>query len=133
MPRKRRRLKLRHVRFTDGKRLHLLNGSDMFGDGYGYKSPDLELMRADWVTHRNELIDEQMAKQPGTRPWAYWEFEKLAERPRLVFVPKKMGRLLELKDGRIETQFDYLKRHGLLTPEEKTVLGSSGNANTARQ
>jgi hypothetical protein len=109
-----RRFRGRHRRedFGEGKRSHLCHGQDFFGDGYGKKSPDRGEMFADWRAHGAAIVDEWIRERPGTRPWAFWEFETLPGSPRLaepgfVRVNKK-----------VVPERDYLRDAGLLRPEE---------------
>lgn len=44
-----------------------------FGDA---SDPQIEArMREDWETHREELVADWITSNPGSRPWAWWEFD----------------------------------------------------------
>src|SRR5688572_16614235 len=71
--------------FTEERRHFLLTGHDFFDVSYGDpKHPEVrKRMRDDWRRHRAELMAEHQLEPgfvPGTRPWAWWEFE--AKEPR---------------------------------------------------
>jgi hypothetical protein len=100
---------------------------DGYGDGRG---KDLHafitpLMRADWATHREELLAFWISGRPsyklpnrkpwllyygapGTRPWAWWRLE---EHP-----PRGAG----------ETEAEYLTRHDLWLPGERQQFATAG-------
>lgn len=80
MPRIRRR---RRRRRTDGltkaERSQLLYGSWWF-----QKEPiPHEERRALWEERRDELMGEWIQEEPGTRPWAWWEFDAPERRRRI--------------------------------------------------
>jgi hypothetical protein len=54
-----------------------------------------------WGTHRNALVARHIQRWPGTRPIRWWMYD--APEP--------------LRDG--ESEYEYLRRHKLLTPAEK--------------
>ena len=76
--------------FHEGRWLHLLTGTDFFSE-YG-SPPNIAQMLDDYQKYRDELLDywtQDNAKWegevsnlwtpepggPGTRPWAWWQFE----------------------------------------------------------
>lgn len=65
-------------------REQLLTGHDFFGDGYGrdvLNDPTaLSRMGADWQRYRGELLAEWIAEHPGTRPFAWWQFDAVSRR-----------------------------------------------------
>jgi hypothetical protein len=133
----------------------LLKGHDwpIFDD----VQPPPQFTEADWRAAWEELRDEIMrlhlegfgpedadvllgrdeGPQPGSRPWGWWAFDA-PERRRVVAgkehpiegkpeyyfgMPNPSRGLVEY-----ESQDDYLRRLGLLTPEEEAALLEEANA-----
>jgi len=87
-------------------------------------------------------IMEQWAREnPGTRPWAWWEFDapdrrRCIEGRDVLADPGRPAHLRktsfgvpvcwtpeEMRDpSTYESETDFLERHGLLTPEEKALI-----------
>lgn len=81
-PRQRRKPVAPVAALPDACRYQLLTGCDHFGCGFG-RDPTgaaLDRMRADWQTHRDELLAEWIAEHPGTRPFAWWQFDSVGRR-----------------------------------------------------
>ncbi|WP_339857950.1 hypothetical protein [Pseudohongiella acticola] len=84
---RKRRSRANNAGFADKYcRQELLTGPCLLA-GLGYftygaeDACDLERMKADWQRHKRELMAEWIADNPGTRPFAWWQFE--ASEPRL--------------------------------------------------
>jgi len=109
MPRVRRIPK--HRRGVGHQHLFQLRvGHDYFGDAFGNgDSFDEAFAREAWEQYRDQILAEWITKRPGTRPWAWWEFDA-PEEPR-----------------RDEAQYDYLDRLCLLTRDERAVLSERYN------
>ena len=109
----------------------LLSGDDwpMF-DG-----PDLDddELRKVWRQLRPELLDRHIKKKPGTRPWAWWRWESTEPREQVSDGPEPIGPpdwfgkpsryLGQPPENMYESQVDYLERLGLLTDDERELLG----------
>lgn len=65
---------------TGPEKFHLLKGCDFFNDAYGREHIDLDRMRADWHEFRDELLQEWIEHNPGTRPFAWWRFDATERR-----------------------------------------------------
>jgi len=93
-----------------------------------------------WEDLRGDLLPEFIAKNPGQRPAAWWEFDA-PERRRCVSGPHphdahdwgdcpkslwygkpRTWQSLECSQAEYESQVDYLARHGLLTPAERELM-----------
>ena len=80
-----------------------------------------ETLESAWRRLRDELIAECIATRPGTRPWAFFEFEcpdvnwPLSEQGTVASRPR--GAMLPCDQAR------YLAARGLLTEAEKEALG----------
>lgn len=71
-----------------------------------------------WSELRQDILDEHIKHKPGSRPWAWWHLEDREQR-RVVKIDRHR---LASNGGRIlESQEEYLERHGLLTSEEKAA------------
>lgn len=136
-------------------RQQLLDGYSFFDEGYGDgdRTADmLERMKTDWVLYRDQILADWVTKHPGTRPWAWWQFDATArrepvdgsqhpfdrsERKRYAakwqrLYPKRDLRLFELLYGMpaislgerctFETEAQYLTRLNLLLPGEAESL-----------
>lgn len=75
-------------------------------------------IRRIWRDCRESFIARWIDKHPGTRPWAWWQFDAPDEPLRVV------GERHGMKQH--EPQADYLDRHGLLTEAERTVQHGVG-------
>ena len=84
MPRKRKvglQRRLSNVNWelaTDPKHSQLITGHDFFD-----QFDDLDAAREGWQALRGELLPAFVDKYPGTRPWAWWEYEAPEPRRRL--------------------------------------------------
>jgi len=78
----------------------LISGVGYFS--YQDNTSDRDRMYRDWLRVRESMLAEWIQENPGTRPYAWWEFE--APEPR----------------GETESEREFLARLDLLTPEEKT-------------
>lgn len=93
--------------YSDRTRLRLLDGHDWeWMDGDELTEDEL---RAAWEELREELIEEHVREFPGTRPWAWWVWDRGIEQP------------IQLQDNPRETA--YLAAHGLLTEQERKAFG----------
>ena len=137
VPRLVRRLKraarLRTV--SSGMLSHLETGHD-FSGGFGRENVDRDAMRKVWNECRDDLIQATIQKEgPGHRPWAWWEFAAPEPRQIVKMVVQELrvpcaslaGRYGIPFDGLdglaiYESQAEYLKRLGLLTESERSLL-----------
>ncbi len=114
------------------QRLHLLNGVDLGAFNDVHCAFDAALLHTAWNDNRKELLDEWIKEHPGTRPWAWWEFDSPAatdgELRRhtggsapIAGSPLHMGHESYYRDKTttFESEFDYLSRHRLLRAVEK--------------
>jgi hypothetical protein len=121
----------------------LLHGEPMFDAG-GFNGKR-EAFKLAWQVHGEELLEEFVAENPGQRPFAWWVLEHKKERP-IADSHEPYGaewaQHLREKNmfgylhgnafgGRdftplVEPEENYLDRHGLLTNEERRVLGRHG-------
>jgi hypothetical protein len=114
-------------------RMMLLTGSD-----WEWLGPDLgedldpEMLAAAWKALRSELVAEHVRENPGTRPWAWWEYEAPGPRQQINPGPEPEGPadwygMPHRYDGMppsnmYEPEADYLSGHGLLMPAERLAL-----------
>lgn len=47
-----------------------------------YQAGDMESIRRAWLECRSQLLPEWIRANPGTRPWAWWQFDAPARRER---------------------------------------------------
>lgn len=100
----------------------------------GCERTDAEL-REVWRQHRESLLAAWIAEHPGTRPAGWWLFDApreprrrvggvgtpLKDSPLHFGMPSQFEDDYHFKDSpRYETERDYLKRHRLLMPEERS-------------
>ena len=110
----------------------LLTGHDWpFLDGFAPALTDEEL-RAAWKALGKELLKEFIEKNPGRRPWAWWQFE--AKEPRRVVgvdvidLPACGSQpARRCQYDIIETEAAYLRRLGLLSPAEEQALAEAAS------
>jgi hypothetical protein len=86
-----------------------------------------------WNALRGELLPTFISDHPGTRPWAWWRFESKEPRRQVNDGPASEGPanyfgcpsvfLGMPPSDMFESEADYLRRHNLLTPDEKRLLG----------
>ena len=108
--------------------------------GFGFIGPAFETEKSmcqAWVELRGEILKRWTAEHPGRRPWAWWRFEAPGRRERVDGgehphdrdnFPERLKKLSFGKPSchlisddlaaEYESEFDFLKRHNLLTPEE---------------
>jgi hypothetical protein len=80
MPRVRRR-RVNERDFSDRVRIRLLTGHDWtFLASEEEALAEEELLEA-WEELRDELIEEQGRKVPGSRPWGWWNFDRKQPMP----------------------------------------------------
>ncbi|MEN1679251.1 MAG: hypothetical protein AAGJ46_06630 [Planctomycetota bacterium] len=148
MPRLKRRSKKRSAGFTKWHRLQLESGTWFeftLDDSFG---PDRDAIEAGWRQFGPTILKEWIAEKPGTRPWAWWEFDAPELRQRVdggehpCNNPERVARLgaekakqayfgcpniLALEDdfaAKWETEAAYLYRLGLLEEGELEALQS---------
>ena len=105
MPRQSRRAHRRGTAYRDTHIYQLLTGHDFFGDAFGDKSfrggrVNTEAMQAAWEKFSEPILAAWVREYPGTRPFAWWEFD----------APEPQGD---------EEEIDYLSRLGLLESGEQ--------------
>ena len=141
MPIVRRVGKVRRAEFETLTQLQtdwLLRGTDWFGDTD--LASDIDASRAAWDLHRDTLLPAFIAANPGQRPFAWWIFDHRKERPIREghgFAPEFFAEQRAETFGYLHTdiwrgprfvqepQVAYLRRHGLLTPEELELCPES--------
>lgn len=106
MPRKRKTTKLRRQVNEHGLRVFLETGHDFFSELTAEIMKNEELLKVYWRRWRDELIAERMVTHPGTRPAAWWWYERGMDQP-------------DYQEERA-----WLEAHGLLTPQEKEKLAA---------
>ncbi len=84
--------------------------------------------RVVWFQNRERLLREHIAAKPGTRPSAWWAYEAPEPRQLLSGVVEQVGKELYCgmpvltkdiyEESQFETEYDYLKRLGLLFDSE---------------
>jgi hypothetical protein len=120
--------------FTEHKQFQLDCGHDFFHEGYPDTPEGHRQMKADWRRHKRSIMREHISREPGSRPWAWWEFDSAPYGQRRLLE----GRYSPLSDkiwfGQPcwynigdpppvwETEEEFLDRHGLLGDQEKTAL-----------
>jgi hypothetical protein len=90
-------------------------------------------LRKVWRQLRSDLLDRHIKEKPGTRPWAWWRFESTEPREQVSDGPEPIGPpdwfgkpsryLGQPPENMYESQVDYLERLGLLTDDERELLG----------
>jgi hypothetical protein len=85
MPRKRTQAK-RRVGYKSPHVTQLECGTDYFRDAFG---TDREALRQGWVDLGPEVLRRWIFERPGTRPWAWWEFDS----PNRSGRPEEMDRI----------------------------------------
>lgn len=84
-------------------------------DGAFTPLTDAELMAA-WLEVRDTFLPQYIATNPGFRPWAWWEFD--APEPRRQVSGRRRKNYRNVPNCNLESQREYLTRHGLLTEAE---------------
>lgn len=139
MPRKLRIPKVRRWEFGEKHKTQLFTGHDMFLDAF---REDLAAMRETWIERREELLAEFIARNPGSRPWAWWIWEApQARRRRLGGTGTALAGTERTWMGTpggyqadyavtdppaYETELKFLQRHGLLSSSELRALAAGG-------
>src|SRR5262249_49105146 len=113
---------------------HLRTG-DSFEVELGEVTITEDQLREAWEQLRERVLAEHIAEQPGTRPWAWWQWDAPEPRRKLDPGPESSwpcrwhGYPLVYGPVRPEDQYeaevDYLRRLGLLTEDEKRLLDPS--------
>src|SRR5690242_15024366 len=75
---------------------------EAFALQYGPEGVVRLTLRQAWEEHREDVLAEWTKKHPGTRPSAWWQWDAPEDAP-----------------SNRETQAAYLRRHGLLLPNEQ--------------
>jgi hypothetical protein len=93
---------------------------------------DPDLLREVWDDLGDQLLAEHIASAPGTRPWAWWQWESPEPRRQVNPGPEPIGPAAwfgmpsqykgQPPDGMYESEAAYLARHSLLTNEERNAL-----------
>jgi hypothetical protein len=114
---------------TLAARTYLLHGLAV-----GFDADDVNTVRALWKQYRGELLPAWIKEHPGTRPHAWWEFERPKNELRRCLAgwlpietsPIWMGFRHHWVDKRtvIEPQVFYLERLKLLTPAERRTVAT---------
>jgi hypothetical protein len=154
MPTKRkfrlRKRQLGGVKLTPAVRTILSTGIDFFGDlddlmpfdRWGlHKSRELhespaamKFLREQWRLHKFAVLEWHIAREPGTRPWAFFEFgDAPAPRP---FVRPSSGTCedsVRYHNERKIADIKFLIEHGLLSKaEEKAIVAEARDEATLR-
>ena len=106
---------------TEGQRAELLHGFSFPGD-IGFEKEDD--MRKSYFQHRTYILsliggESFEGFSYGKRPYAWWQFEELPEKRRIVsYFTRDNSSNSEPMPIR-ESQFEYLKRNNLLFDNEE--------------
>lgn len=148
MPRIRRkghnRKRRRGLELDADTRMFLRFGWTFFDDSICMATDAEELHRL-WSENRDSLLQEHITETPGTRPLAWWRWDRPAEELRVVAKwPGVADDVLRLRDefgcnysnigrrvnGTFQWLFErenvYLARHNLLTSDERQAIESQG-------
>lgn len=92
----------------------------VLGDGYD-EMHDAHWRRA-WERHRDEYLSpEYLAQHPGSRVWAWWQFDAPDDTPEELF-PGSAGNDITLMDERDVAAVRFLHEWGFLVDEEREAL-----------
>jgi hypothetical protein len=154
MPRLSRKSKRAKTEWTQLHVTALLRGFDCFHVfGHDDDAETIERMSHAWEQLADVILPEFIAEHPGRRPWAWWRFDAPAPR-RLLVKPEDTGwhpmgeatsfgrhQLFQPITGHdmpygifppisdmYEPEHEYLRRHRLLTPEEREALRGTTSA-----
>jgi hypothetical protein len=85
----------------------------------------MEDAQAAWRRFREPLMQEFIAKNPGQRPWAYWEFDQGAESwaDILKLAGCKKKEIFTSKDIAY-AEMKFLKNHGLIGEKEGITIAA---------
>lgn len=92
---------------------------------------DIDKARRVWAVVGREFVANWIADKPGSRPWAWWEFDAPEPRQRLdsdedevapAWGRMSFGQPMWHPSGRYETELEYLDRLDLLTEAEREAL-----------
>ena len=141
MPSIRRRQRIRREDFEELDKFqirHLIIGHPLL---FWRAFKDIDSFSLAWESHRDELLPDFIAKNPGHRPFAWWVCDHKKERPVIQdfeeesrvrridesFYPWRFGFLHTSDWGRgsgclQQPEVDYLREHGLLTQSELKAL-----------
>ena len=123
MPTKRKRIQRQSLTLTQHQKDYLLDGCVFCGDSYPFESKTQE--RQIWKRFRKELIQQWIEQEGGgSRPYGFWAHgheKKLRVLGQARYpLPNNDG--WDVYDV-LEDDFDWLKRHNLLLPDEKPPEG----------
>jgi hypothetical protein len=117
MPTSRRRQIRQALTLTPAQRNFLLCAFDFTGDPPAFKNRTEE--KKYWKKYRKELLDEWIAKNPGTRPDGFYRNEAELNLRKIgeghYFGPDRNLCVYDI----FEHEYDWLKRHGHLQPNEQ--------------
>jgi hypothetical protein len=128
---RRRRLQSRRTDVhSERTELRLLGGHDWeWMDGQPLSDDEL---RAAWDDLREELLARHIAEHPGSRPWAWWQYDTPEPRRQIGPGPEPIGDADWFgcpskfrgipPSGMYESEADYLERLGLLKDDERRRL-----------
>lgn len=115
MPTTRRRRVLkrrgRTGELTREERLYLWSGFNLLDTHHAFEGKPAGAIAEAWQAHGAEVLRDFVATFPCSRPWAWWQFEKLPKR-RAAYSPDF---LIDIE----EPEYCYLKRTGLLGKKEE--------------
>lgn len=128
MPTNRKRRRVQERGCPEAVREFLLCGfwfADVFGNPDS-EAPPIDELRDTWEDIGDSLLAEHLAESPGSRPWAWWEFDAPEPRKRTTpggpytqyIRPAGYGVPANCDPMEFETELAYLKRLGLLTAAE---------------
>lgn len=114
MPVKRRVPKRRIDQYGKAHEFYLLRGCWLWEPFPFGEHADMDLARTCWDDIGPLLMAEWVGTRPGTRPWAWWQFDAPDERRRRPG-PNGVGEWAETED-------EFLDRHGLWWNGEREQL-----------
>jgi hypothetical protein len=118
--------------------IYLVTGAFYAVTNFIRSSDDLETAKELWWHLRDDILAEHIAREPGSRPWAWWALEDREPRRRLterctcrswprntrISPPAHLSSYGTPSGCRCdyESEADYLLRHGLLTAAEGLAI-----------
>jgi phage terminase large subunit-like protein len=124
MPTKRRRIGVRRRgrvgELTRQEVLYLWSGFNLIDGSNAFEGASRDDLRRAYQEHRAQVLDSYVETFPGTRPWAWWQFEA-PKRRKAAYSPDF---LCELR----EPESLYLYRCGLMTAKEEAAIERAGFA-----
>lgn len=91
--------------------------------GFGTPRPlDIDAMREDWESIGDEILSDYITEHPGSRPWAFWQFDHPNEK-----LCRECGVEIEADGcecGKClpESDYSFLERRELLTAAEIAAI-----------